>query len=141
MKKILVILTVLIILLSACAQNEEPASDLTIEDILNEYQQPEPETGKGEAAIPEEEQLPTNAADCYQDGNHPIGVSIAGQFKNITSYEEVMLWFCNGAEFEDILNALATEEITTVDAEEVLNMLADGMSWDEIWLELGVTEE
>jgi len=82
-----------------------------------------------------------SSSDCYTDGIHPIGESISDQFAIITTYEEVMGWFCNGASFEDILNALITEELTDVDAESTLYMVAEGYTWDEIWLELGVTEE
>jgi hypothetical protein len=52
-----------------------------------------------------------------------------------------MTWFCSGAYFEDILNALMTEEMVEADADELLHMLAAGKTWDEIWLELGITEE
>ena len=78
---------------------------------------------------------------CYPDGIHPIGLSIADQFAEITSYQEVMAWFCNGANFEDILNALVTQEISNVQAEIFLEMIATGNNWDDIWLELGITEQ
>lgn len=135
MKK-LILLTLLLILLSACSSPDNQADGPTIDDILADYQKP----GEGEAAIPEEP-LPTNDAECYEDGEHPIGVSIAEQFPAITTYKEVMHWFCNGALFEDILNALATEELTSIDADEILHMIAEGQTWNEVWLELGVTEE
>ena len=51
-----------------------------------------------------------------------------------------MNWFCSGAEFEDILNALVTEELSEIDAENLLKSIADGNTWDDIWLELGITE-
>ena len=81
------------------------------------------------------------SVECYPDGIHPIGLSIAEQFEEITTYQEVMNWFCSGAEFEDILNALLTEELSDGDAESFLIMIAEGTTWDEIWLELGITEE
>jgi hypothetical protein len=92
------------------------------------------------------EQLPTESdlageAECYPEGIHPIGDSIADQFHEITTYQEVMNWFCSGAEFEDILNALVTEELSEIDAENFLKMIADGNTWDDIWLELGITEQ
>ena len=78
---------------------------------------------------------------CYQEGVHPIGLSIAEQFEDITSYKEVMSWFCSGAEFEDILNALMTAELTGADGGDLLEMVADGRTWDEIWLELGIIKQ
>ena len=138
MKKHLILLLLTLLLMSACSTPQDQTDGRTIEDILKEYQK----TGEGEAAIPEPgEPLPLNEPDCFQDGDHPIGMSIAEQFTEITTYEEVMTWFCNGAVFEDILNALATEELTSVDAADSLKLIAAGMTWDEVWLELGLTEE
>lgn len=57
-----------------------------------------------------------------------------------TSPEEVMGWFCNGADFEDIIIALETEDQTGVPAEDLLTMLAGGMTWEEIWQSIGWTE-
>jgi alkylation response protein AidB-like acyl-CoA dehydrogenase len=51
-----------------------------------------------------------------------------------------MTWFCSGAEFEDILVALQTEDQTGTPAEEMLVMLAEGFTWEEIWLVIGLTE-
>jgi hypothetical protein len=140
MKKSLLLLFLLLIFLSACAAPEDQLDGRTIEDILHEYQKP----GEGEAAIPDEPisgPLPISGPDCYQDGEHPVGLGIAEQFSEITTYDEVMTWFCNGAIFEDILNALATEELTSVDADGSLQLIAAGLTWDEVWLELGLTEE
>ena len=136
MKKHLLILLLTVLLLAACSSPEELPDGRTIEDILREYQKP----GEGEAAIPGEP-IPLSGPDCYQQGDHPIALSIAGQFPAVTTYEEVMTWFCNVADFEDTLNALATEELTAVDADDSLELIAAGMTWDEVWLELGVTEE
>lgn len=138
MKKFLISLLLIFMLLSACSTPEELPDGRTIEDILREYQKP----GEGEAAISEPgEPLPITGPDCYQEGSHPIGMSIAEEFPEITTYEEVMTWFCNGAIFEDILNALATEELISVDANDSLQLIAAGLTWDEVWLELGLTEE
>ena len=88
-----------------------------------------------ETDIPE----PTDGPDCLGDGLHPIADSIAADFE-FTSYSEVMTWFCNGAEFEDILTALMTESLTNWPAEDMLEMLAQGFSWDEIWQVTGLNE-
>ena len=81
----------------------------------------------------------TASANCLGDEVSPIGQSIAEEYE-AASYEQVMTWFCNGAEFEDILVALETEAQTEASADEMLKMLADGFTWDEIWQVIGLTE-
>lgn len=78
---------------------------------------------------------------CITGEEHPIARNMAATYSEITTYEEIVGWFCQGALFEDILNALTTEELTEVDAGVTLQMLADGKTWDEIWLELGITQQ
>lgn len=48
-----------------------------------------------------------------------------------------MSWFCKGAEFEDIMVALETEELNGTAAEDLLQMRAEGLSWEEIWQVVG----
>jgi hypothetical protein len=81
----------------------------------------------------------TASPDCLGGEISPIGQSIAEDYE-FTDYAEVITWFCNGAEFEDILVALETESQTGTPAEEMLGMLADGFTWDEIWQTIGLTE-
>ena len=81
----------------------------------------------------------TSGPDCLGDEINPIASAIAADYP-FTSDAEVMTWFCNGAEFEDILSALMTEHLTGTPAEESLQMLADGFTWDEIWQLIGLTE-
>lgn len=69
-----------------------------------------------------------------------IGEGIAEQFED-TSYEDVMSWFCEGAAYEDILVALQTEKLTEYPADDMLVMLVEGMSWEEIWEVTGLTTE
>ena len=99
----------------------------------------EPENGS--IREPDAEIIPTSGPDCYPDGVHPIGQGIADQFAETVTYTEVMTWFCNGALFDDILNALITEELSDVEAEDTLVQLAAGMTWEEIWIDLGITDE
>ena len=73
----------------------------------------------------------TSAPDCLDGEVSPIGGAIAEEY-DFTSYEEVITWFCNGAEFEDILVALETESQTGTPA--------DGFTWEEIWQQVGLTE-
>ena len=81
----------------------------------------------------------TAAPNCLGDAANPVGQSIADDYE-FTSYEQVMTWFCNGAEFEDILVALETEAQTGTPADEMLQMLADGFAWDEIWQIIGLSD-
>jgi hypothetical protein len=78
-------------------------------------------------------------ADCPSKDALELGAAIA-QGYDFTSTEQVMTWFCDGAELEDILVALETEEQTGTSAEEMLIMLAAGLTWEEIWIEVGLTE-
>lgn len=92
--------------------------------------------------VPVTEAVPvveTEAFDCLGGEVSPIGQSIAEDYE-FTSYEEVITWFCEGAEFEDILLALETESQTGTPAEEMLGMLADDFSWEEIWQLIGLAE-
>ena len=111
------------------------------DDVSNDVMAVDESSEDSSSEVPPGESEPTSGVDCYPEGTHAIGMSIADQFEEITTYQEVMNWFCNGAEFEDILNALLTEELSGIDAENFLEMIAAGSSWDDIWLELGITEE
>jgi hypothetical protein len=99
-------------------------------------------TGEAGAPAAGDESAPaaTNAPTCYPEGDHPIAVSMAEEYSAITDYAEIMGWFCAGAEFEDILNALVTEELVGADPKYLLVRIASGASWDQLWLELGITE-
>jgi hypothetical protein len=76
---------------------------------------------------------------CPGDEVNPLGQSIAEDYDFIT-YDQVMAWFCEGAAFEDIMVALETEAVTDTPAGEMLQMLADGFTWDEIWQLVGLDE-
>jgi hypothetical protein len=82
---------------------------------------------------------PTSDSDCLGSEKSEIGQEIADEFDEI-GYDQIMIWFCNGAEFDDISLALLTEQETDASAEEMLFMLADGLSWNDIWLLVGLTE-
>ena len=81
----------------------------------------------------------TAAPNCLGDEISPIGQSIADDYES-SSYDQVMIWFCNGAEFKDILVALETESQTDTLAVEMLQMLADGFTWEEIWVVAGLVD-
>jgi hypothetical protein len=97
--------------------------------------------GSSPISVPTNTPIPTSGPDCIQDDPHPIALSIAEQYNEITTYEQVMTWYCNGALFEDILNALSTQELSGADAGDLLLQISNGKSWNQIWLELGITEK
>ena len=71
-------------------------------------------------------------APCPGEEINKIGQAIVEDFEDV-EYDEVMYWFCEGASFEDILVALETETVSGTLAEDMLLMLVDGYTWDEIW--------
>ena len=83
--------------------------------------------------------LTEQTGDCPSSAAHELGAAIARDY-DFTSTEQVMTWFCDGAEFEDILVALETAEQTGASAEEMLIMLAAGLTWEEIWIEVGLSD-
>ena len=75
---------------------------------------------------------------CPGEEVNPLGQSIAGDYDFSRIIAQVMTWFCDGAEFEDIMVALETQATTDTPAGDMLRMLGDGMSWDEIWQQIGL---
>lgn len=76
---------------------------------------------------------------CPGEKRNSIGQGIADEYQ-FTDYDEVMGWFCQGAEFEDILVALQSEDQSDFPAEEMLAMLVEGLSWEDIWQVIGLME-
>ena len=111
----MIFLLLILVFVAGCTQIDLDSSDTATEELIQD-------------------------ADCYEEGEHPAALSIAEEYQNLTDYEEVMVWFCNGAEFEDILNALLTEEMVGVNAEDILRRIAGEETWNEIWLDLGIVE-
>lgn len=127
-------ITLLVLLLAtACGGQVSPAVEPNILAAPAEVQ--EDNTPVDEAAPPAE----TAAPNCLGDEISPIGQSIADDYESV-SYEEIMTWFCNGAEFENILVALETEAQTDSSADEMLQLLAEGFTWEEIWQLVGLTD-
>jgi hypothetical protein len=156
MKKIFALSLCFIFLFAACVAQENPTAEGVQTPSSEKVETPESTSIEG-VPTPTEESVtvePTNqieevvplppietlGPDCYGPEPNEIGKGIADKFDD-TTYEQVMIWFCNGAEFEDILVALQTEKLTDVPAEEMLVMLADDWTWDEIWQLIGLTEE
>ena len=78
--------------------------------------------------------------ECINSEMSVLGRDIAAQFEDV-SFEQVMTWFCSGAEFEDILIALQTEKVTGQPAQRLLEMLVTDLTWDEIWQSIGYIDE
>ena len=75
---------------------------------------------------------------CLGTEPHPIGVNIAANYD--VDYALVMDWYCDGNGFDDIILALETNAISNdLIVEDLLQLIDEGMSWDEIWTEFGVT--
>ena len=150
MKKTIFLLLISTMLLSGCGGNtpeNNPAANEPVTANQQEINQPPVENNLPDESdsqetevIQTEAPLETLGPDCYGEKTHPIGQSIASQFPDLTAYEEVMVWFCNGFEFEDILTALQTSEETSIPAGELLDAFANGQTWEAIWLELGLVE-
>lgn len=128
----------IVVLLAGCGQTQ---SNPVIDDVpTSGNEQVEQgddvnEAGQDEALTSGENTIVT----CYGSEIHPIGQEIASQYEEVT-YEQVMDWFCNGANFEDILVALQTAKQTGEPAQSLLEMLAAGQTWDEIWQSVGLTD-
>lgn len=133
-----IVILVIFVFVTACGTQASPASEPdivnTATDVPGEHVVETPAPPEVPAPVVE-----TVGPDCLGDEINPIGQSIAEDFESAT-YEKVMTWFCNGAEFEDILVALETETHVDTSAEEMLEMLADGFTWEEIWQLVGLTD-
>lgn len=68
--------------------------------------------------------------ECPLANPHPVAENIAQKYQ--LEYDEVIDWYCQGYEFEDILLALQTSRLTEVAVEDLLT-LSETQSWSEIW--------
>ena len=90
-------------------------------------------------SVESEAELDSIDSECLNSEMRVMGENISQQFDFVTD-DQVMTWFCNGAEFEDILTALQTEKVTGQSTQELLEMLVNDLSWDEIWQSIGFLE-
>ena len=75
---------------------------------------------------------------CTETDPHPMGQSIARTYD--VTYEEVMRLFCSGFAFDNILLAFQTsQQMEEYSPRELLHM-RQTMTWDEIWVEIGLVE-
>lgn len=76
---------------------------------------------------------------CYETDPHPIGTKIAENYD--VEYARVMIWYCEGSAFDDIILALETHDLVPdVETETLLEMRASDQTWDHIWQEIGLTD-
>jgi hypothetical protein len=132
-KHLLIVSLALLLGVAACNLSEVPAGN----PQPGSQSAPDAQTvspPNGEDAQAAESAVDT---DCTDLDPHPIGASIAADYE--VSYEQVMTWFCSGYSFENILIALETSEAVDVPAEDLLQMLLE-KEWEEIWVEVGLTE-
>ena len=133
------------LLVCACNASPLPSTEQNVPTapaFQPEPVEPAPQPTTGMAPEPAQDATPeveTALPNCLGGTVSPIGQSIAEEYESV-SYEQVLTWFCNGAEFEDILVALETEAQTGTPAEEMLQMLTDGFSWEEIWQIIELTD-
>lgn len=124
MKKHILVAFLLTILLTTACNSSNIETDVIADQNVPQETLPSAETA---------------APNCLGDEVSLIGESIADEYES-ASYEQIMTWFCNGAEFEDILIALETAEQTDTQVDEMLKMLANDFTWDEIWESIGLTK-
>lgn len=90
-----------------------------------------------ESSIQPQQDAPAQS-NCTEMDPHPIAISIEEKFD--ASYDEVMGWYCAGSAFSDILLALETKKLTDVPVPDLLSRVKT-QTWEEIWLDLGVTSQ
>lgn len=76
--------------------------------------------------------------DCSTQNPHPLAKGITEDFE--ITYNEVMILYCDGNAFSDILLALETAELVDESPAALLARLRT-RSWEEIWDEYGINPE
>jgi hypothetical protein len=79
-----------------------------------------------------------NSAYCSgrKDKPHPVAAGISQTYG--IPLENVMVYFCDGHGFGQIMLALQTKSLTGVDVSETLGSRESGMGWGEIWKNMGL---
>ena len=129
----------ILILLAAPACSGDPGASTEASPAVPEPTAETQELLPDPAPGPVSESGPAENVDCPEAVANPIGQSIADEFTG-ADYEQVMAWFCDGAAFEDIVVALETEDLTDTSAGEMLLLIAEGYSWEEVWFVVGLDD-
>ncbi len=97
-------------------------------------------------AVPEPAPAPTATpaevdvqADCSQSQTDSVAQGIADKFG--VSYDQVMVWACNGETYDDILLALQTAKESGRAVDELFGMFKKEGSWDKVWETLGLVSQ
>jgi hypothetical protein len=131
-RKILFLLLALSLILTSCSAG--PAQPTALSGGPD-FPSPTALAATGMPVVEESTAPPT----CASEDVRKLAESIAADYA-FTNTDEVLTWFCSGAEIEDIMVALQTEELTAVPAEDMLKMRADGLTWEEIWQTVGLEQ-
>jgi hypothetical protein len=87
-----------------------------------------------------EEPAATNKENYFctnPDVMHPVGQGIAAKYEELTTYEEVMGWFCEDSlGFGQIMLGLQTALVAEIEPSELLGRRLDGEGWGVIWQDL-----
>lgn len=136
------LLLVVVVGLAACGRLTNPGIQPTPAEETHSSFEMDGDEKTAETPPPSSEEGNTPEAesvDCPGEERNAIAESIIEKYPEV-SYDRVMTWFCDGAEFEDILLALLTGRLSDADPEDMLEDIAAGITWDEIWEELNLTD-
>jgi hypothetical protein len=140
MRNIARLFPVITILLAACTLQSTPAVD---PEIAAPTAAPFTAPAATQVLLETVQAAPTPVEtvgpNCLGDEIIPLGQSIADDYP-FASYDQVMTWFCSGAEFEDIMVALETESQTGFSSQEMLELLSSGFTWQDIWQHIGIID-
>jgi hypothetical protein len=150
MRNIFVLFFILMFIVGCSGNNTQVAPDKQIAEqpIVTQQPNPQPQPYPPPPIVEDPDiastqtvvdQQPSEETQCLMEQDNPVARGITAEY-DFTTYQQVMEWFCSGAEFEDIMTALETESQSGTPAQEMLVMLADGFSWEEIWQVVGLTE-
>jgi hypothetical protein len=117
------------------SQEEVIAEEGSGEEIAAGESEGEIAAGESEGETTQAEPTENPETNCSALNPHPMAEGMAETFE--VSYDQIMIWYCDGSAFSDILLALETEQLVDQSPEELLSMLEDS-TWEEIWQDLGV---
>jgi hypothetical protein len=115
----------------------KPIETIEITEVIEEVKPSQPVTNPQKNLSAEKPEVDRTYCDDVEI-IHPVGESIARTYE--IPYSELINIYCEGYEFEEILLALETEEQSGLIIGEILKMRDEGLSWEEIWKELGIVD-
>lgn len=132
--KICISLVLMAFLVAACGGEVSPEVNST------PVEEPRPASTHGPAlgTSVEPTEVSATMTACLQQEQQEIAMGIASQFE--VEYDQVMTWFCTGHSYEDILLALESSQGTDYSVDDLLAMIDQGNTWDQIWEQIGLVE-